>query len=65
MLTTPTASMLGVEDRTDPEQSIHGGAEYLVYVGNKIPERIAEREFPAGHKTRQESMRKRSVHAGT
>ena len=34
MLTTRTASMLGVEDRTDPEQSIHGGAEYLVYLGN-------------------------------
>ncbi len=42
MLTTRTASMLGVEDRTDPEQSIHGGAEYLVYVGTKIPERIGE-----------------------
>ena len=42
MLTTRTANMLGVEDRTDPEQSIHGGAEYLVYVGNKLPERIGE-----------------------
>jgi membrane-bound lytic murein transglycosylase F len=42
MLTTRTANMLGVEDRTDPEQSIHGGAEYLVYVGNKIPQRIGE-----------------------
>ncbi len=42
MLTTRTASMLGVEDRTDPEQSIHGGAEYLVYVGKKIPQRIGE-----------------------
>lgn len=42
MLTTGTADMLGVEDRTDPEQSIHGGAEYFVHVGNKVPERISE-----------------------
>lgn len=42
MLTSPTAEMLGVEDRTDPEQSIHGGAEYLVRVIKKVPERISE-----------------------
>lgn len=42
MLTSPTAEMLGVEDRTDPEQSIHGGAEYLVHVIKKVPERISE-----------------------
>lgn len=29
MLTNRTAGQLGVEDRTDPEQSIHGGARYL------------------------------------
>ncbi len=40
MLTSRTAEMLGVEDRTDPEQSIHGGAEYFVRVTKKIPERI-------------------------
>ena len=42
MLTTGTADMLGVEDRTDPEQSIHGGAEYFVRVLNKVPERISD-----------------------
>ena len=42
MLTSQTASMLGLEDRTDPEQSIHGGAEYFVRVTKKVPERIIE-----------------------
>jgi len=42
MLTTKTAGMLGVDDRTDPEQSIHGGAEYFVRVTKKLPERIGE-----------------------
>ncbi len=42
MLTLLTAGMLGVEDRTDPEQSIHGGAEYLVRVVKKVPQRISE-----------------------
>ena len=42
MLTTKTAGMLGVDDRTDPEQSIHGGAEYFVRVTKKVPDRIGE-----------------------
>ena len=42
MLTSKTATMLGIDDRTDPEQSIHGGAEYFVRVTKKIPERIGE-----------------------
>jgi membrane-bound lytic murein transglycosylase F len=42
MLTTRTAGMLGIEDRTDPEQSIRGGAEYFVRVTKKVPERIGE-----------------------
>ena len=42
MLTNDTASQLGVEDRTDPAQSIAGGAEYLRWVRGKIPERIPE-----------------------
>ena len=42
MLTTRTAGMLGIEDRTDPEQSIRGGADYFVRVTKKVPERIGE-----------------------
>lgn len=42
MLTSRTAGMLGVDDRTDPEQSIHGGADYFVRVTGKIPERITD-----------------------
>jgi len=40
MLTRDTAARVGVEDRTDPTQSIHGGARYLREVVEKIPERI-------------------------
>ncbi|MEE9160959.1 MAG: membrane-bound lytic murein transglycosylase MltF [Gammaproteobacteria bacterium] len=40
MLTTDTAKSLGVDDRLDPEQSIMGGARYLIKMINKIPERI-------------------------
>ena len=40
MLTRDTAERVGVEDRTDPVESIHGGARYLREVVNKIPERI-------------------------
>jgi membrane-bound lytic murein transglycosylase F len=36
-LTKDTATHLGVEDRTDPLQSIHGGAKYLRYLLNKTP----------------------------
>lgn len=42
MLTRTTAGMVGVEDRTDPRQSIDGGADYLANVLKKIPERIPE-----------------------
>jgi len=42
MLTRRTASMVGVEDRTDARQSILGGAHYLGRVLRKIPARIAE-----------------------
>ncbi len=40
MLTQDTAARVGIEDRTDPVQSIHGGARYLREVVDKIPERI-------------------------
>ncbi|HSG66314.1 MAG TPA: membrane-bound lytic murein transglycosylase MltF [Gammaproteobacteria bacterium] len=42
MLTRHTAGLVGVEDRTDPRQSIVGGADYLARVLKKIPERIPE-----------------------
>jgi membrane-bound lytic murein transglycosylase F len=42
MLTRHTAGMVGVDDRTDPRQSIVGGADYLVRVLKKIPARIPE-----------------------
>ncbi len=40
MLTRRTAQQLGVEDRLDPAQSIHGGARYLVTMIDRVPERI-------------------------
>jgi membrane-bound lytic murein transglycosylase F len=40
MLTRKTAKSLGVTDRTDPQQSIHGGAKYFVQIMKRIPERI-------------------------
>ncbi|MBV1787015.1 membrane-bound lytic murein transglycosylase MltF [Marinobacterium sp. D7] len=42
MLTEGAATEVGVADRTDPRQSILGGAQYLVQVRAKIPERITE-----------------------
>ncbi len=39
MLTIPTARQLGV-DRNDPEQSVVGGARYLVSMIERLPERI-------------------------
>jgi len=42
MLTSDTAKQMGVVDRTDPVQSITGGADYLRWVRGKIPERIPE-----------------------
>jgi membrane-bound lytic murein transglycosylase F len=42
MLTRGTASDIGVTDRTDPQQSILGGARYLRQIKEKLPERIGE-----------------------
>lgn len=42
MLTEDAAAEVGVTDRTDPRQSILGGAAYLVRVQAKIPQRITE-----------------------
>ena len=42
MLTRDTASRLGVSERTDPSQSILGGANYLKQLIDTIPERIPE-----------------------
>ncbi|XBQ15931.1 MAG: membrane-bound lytic murein transglycosylase MltF [Oceanicaulis sp.] len=40
MLTLPTAGELGVEDRTDPFQSIEGGALYMARLLDRIPEGV-------------------------
>ncbi|MEM7282013.1 MAG: membrane-bound lytic murein transglycosylase MltF [Pseudomonadota bacterium] len=42
MLTQGTARQMGVSNRTDPTQSIMGGARYFNRVKSKIPERIGE-----------------------
>ncbi len=42
MLTQATAEQLGIKNRTDPRESILGGARYLRLVEKKIPERIPE-----------------------
>ena len=42
MLTRNTATSLGVKNRSDPEQSILGGAEYLAHMMEKIPARIQD-----------------------
>jgi membrane-bound lytic murein transglycosylase F len=42
MLTKDAASDIGIENRRDPEQSIHGGTGYLVKMLQRIPERIPE-----------------------
>ena len=42
MLTQNTAKQLNVDNRLDPEQSIFGGAAYLRYILNRLPDRIAE-----------------------
>lgn len=36
-LTTDTADHVGIDDRTDPQQSIWGGSKYLRYLLNKMP----------------------------
>ena len=43
-LTTDTAKHMGIEDRTDPLQSIHGGAKYLRYVLDLIPDEVHPKE---------------------
>ena len=40
MLTRKTAASLDIENRLDPEESIEGGARYLAYLKNQIPEEI-------------------------
>ncbi len=42
MLTQATARHLGIENRTDPEQSINGGARYFLRVRDKVPDRVPE-----------------------
>lgn len=42
MLTNNTARLVGIQDRTDPDQSIQGGAKYFRYMLDKIPAPIAE-----------------------
>jgi len=42
MLTRRTAKELGVRNRLDPEQSINGGASYLVKLRKRLPESIQE-----------------------
>ncbi len=42
MLTNDTAKRVGVEDRLDPEQSIHGGAKYLNIIKQSLPESVKE-----------------------
>lgn len=40
MLTEDTAARMGIADRTDPAQSIRGGAEYFRTMRDTLPERI-------------------------
>jgi len=42
MLTLPTAQEMGVTDRTDPRQSLRGGARYLKNVRRRLPKDITE-----------------------
>ena len=42
MLTTATAQSLGVDDRTDPRQSVEGGARYVLQMLERLPETIRE-----------------------
>lgn len=43
-LTMDTAEHLGIADRTDPVQSIWGGAKYLRYLLNKVPRSINSKD---------------------
>lgn len=40
MLTLPTAQLMNVSSRLDPEESIRGGSQYLQWLYNRVPERI-------------------------
>ena len=42
MLTEETATTFGIEDRTDPTQSIRGGARYFAHILRKLPDDIQE-----------------------
>ncbi|QSP94281.1 membrane-bound lytic murein transglycosylase MltF [Marinobacter salinisoli] len=42
MLTRNTAKYIGINNRLDAEQSIHGGAKYFRMVHDQIPDRIPE-----------------------
>jgi membrane-bound lytic murein transglycosylase F len=42
MLTQRTAQAMGVANRLDPMQSIHGGSKYFAYVKKSLPESIQE-----------------------
>lgn len=44
MLTRSTADSLNVSDRTDPEQSIRGGSEYMTHMMEKVPPGVPEDE---------------------
>ena len=44
MLTLPTAKMVGVKNRLDPEQSIRGGVDYLQSIVDRVPDSISEHE---------------------
>ena len=44
MLTNDTAKELGVSNRTDPKQSIYGGAEYLKKLLIRLPDDLADDE---------------------
>ena len=42
MLTLDTAKQMDIDSRLDPHQSIVGGAKYLRYIEDKLPDRINE-----------------------
>jgi len=42
MLTKNTAHVVGIDDRIDPAQSIHGGAKYLEQIKERLPSTINE-----------------------
>lgn len=42
MITLPTAEQYGVDNRLDPEQSLRAGAQYILDLRSRLPERITE-----------------------